>query len=42
MLPPLTLATLLALRRTGRATALSEQMALPESQARSVDARLGL
>ena len=38
--PPLD--TLLALKRTGLATALSEPMALPASQALSVAERLGL
>ena len=37
-----TLDTLLALRLTGMATALSEQRALPESQALSCAERLGL
>ena len=37
-----TLDTLLALQRTGMAQALSEPMALPESQARSFEERLGL
>jgi DNA replication protein DnaC len=37
-----TLAKLLALRLTGMAKALSEQMDLPESQARSCEERLGL
>ena len=37
-----TLDTLLALPRTGMAQALSEPMALPESQARSFEERLGL
>jgi DNA replication protein DnaC len=42
MLQPPTLDHLLALRLTGMAKALSEQMDLPESQALSVEARLGL
>ena len=37
-----TLDTLLALRLTGMAKALSEQMDLPESQALSFEERLGL
>jgi hypothetical protein len=42
MLHPPTLDKLLALQLTGRAKALSEQMAVPESQALSVAERLGL
>jgi DNA replication protein DnaC len=42
MLNPPTLDKLVALQRTGMAKALSEQMDLPESQALSVEERLGL
>ena len=42
MLHPPTLDTLLALRLTGMATALSQQRDLPERQTRSCEERLGL